>query len=113
MYHVNTERFQLHVHESAYTEIRDHYGFTTVWSLCNMGEKLTDFSEVPYPDMRALRYDNIETRVSPNPTWLDLWKYADQLYRAKIAVFGFGHDHMFIESFIEVAPGVYRMFTGN
>lgn len=101
------------VHNEEYVRVRTENDFTTIWACYEIDEDLTDWDDVPYPDMKVLWFENISIKVVPYPTWLELWHYAEVLYLARIAKTDYGHDSRYIERFYNMDNGNYQLWTGS
>ncbi len=89
------EEKQFKTKSSLYDKICSENKFSSIWSMF----EVTDFSAVPFPEARAVTYTRnwgkpVDFMLPINPTWLDLWKAADQLIKES----GDNH-HVFIEDF--------------
>ena len=90
---------------------------SSTWSI-----EVTNMSEVPFPGVTELRYDystffsagerpgvekTIHVEISPNSTWLDLWRAADALIKRS----GDNH-HRFVEDF-KLERNALHLWTGS
>lgn len=95
-------------------EIADQNNFMSIWSV---DEVLPEDMDTPFSKdlVKSIRYEYGEGQEvmifdgdGENFTWLQAWKYADQLIRQS----GDTH-HMFIEDFKEEYMGQYKLITGS
>ena len=95
-----------------YSEMASKYQFSSVWSIY----EVDDFDEKhPYKGAKELQYGvhwgkNLVKVPINGPTWLDLWRAADQA----IAQSGDTH-HVFVEDFSKrlEEPGVLTLTVGS
>lgn len=89
-------------------EVADKNGFKSKWSVSNVdATKINEF--FPFP-INILIYSNNKVNVSNVLTWLELWRFADNLIKNS----GDTH-HIFIEQFIiiDYSLGIMEVITGS
>lgn len=105
------DRYQPHFDNA--TAKRDELDLWAIWSCYNVDDEPTNWSEVPFPDLVALRYEGYngpQTHYVTDLTWEGLYKAADELMQAS----GDQH-HQFVEQFTpsKLERGVYNLWTGS
>lgn len=96
------------------TNIADENDFVTTWSITEVPPEDMDkpFSKKAVKSITYESWNNTQTinfeGKGKKITWLEAWKYADQIIRQS------GDDHHnFIEDFTQVSPGHYELITGS
>lgn len=97
-----------------YKEIQKEFRFTSEWSIFEINCK-EDFDKVAFHGIFEVVYllhsgrPNLKPSVSVNnPTWMDLWKAADQLIQESG-----DSSHIYIEKFVPRAGATLELVTGS
>lgn len=99
--------------------VKSREGFCSVWGMTKYNGKLVGDINNPaegFDNMRSLYYSQhsgprlvvIDHQWQDQPTWLDLWRLADQAIRESG-----DESHTFIEYFDYLHRGVYELITGS
>lgn len=95
----------------ALQQVAKRLGFRTTWSINEIGpDRLLEHSGLHgsvlrYEGWSGARETPIPQGVAGEPTWLDLWRLADQTIPE-------GDDHLFLEGFREDGPSI-RLVMGS
>ena len=97
--------------QKALDEISSANKLRSVWSVTEidhtkMQDTAPEMTEISYESWGPTQVHKFDKPTTP--TWLELWQIGDKLIKQS------GDDHhIFIESFKEVAPGKFKMWTGS